>query len=428
MTGRFTRRGQPLIALVMLLGCWVSARAMMWEPKAAPHMPQLASSLDLFGKGDSTDAELASHADDSLAVDDWAEPAPMSVPAAGGIGSVEERVSQADVREAAPTQLPPPAPRAAMAILPSNSFAGIPAEPIFDLPPGPVLVATPATPKTGPVPARVAIGHNLLWMAAMARVPIPASMTAFADLARSDRGAGGGPRLVPGGGELARAAASRQRRWSVDSWILWRQGSNPALSGGLLTPSYGASQAGAVVRYRLAPSSNLRPAVYLRTTAALGRSNEREAALGLQLRPVRGLPVVLAGEGRMTSASGRMFLRPAFLAYTELDPFDLPMGFRGEAYGQAGYVGGRFATAFADGQLRIDQRLAGLGKGDLRLGAGVWGGIQKGSSRLDAGPSLTFGRPLGGSSSVRVAADWRFRVAGKASPGSGPAVTLSAGF
>jgi hypothetical protein len=418
MTGRLSRRGQPLIAFVMLLGCWVSARAMMWEPKAAPHLPLLATSLDLFGNGASEDARPSAEAGDDLAVDEWAGPAPMSVPAAGGIALAEEGAAQADVREPMPADPLPPAPRAAIAALPSNSFAGIPAEPVLDLPPGPMPVATPVMPKTAPVPVRATIGHTLLWMAAMARVPIPASMTSFGDLAR----------LVPGGGELARTGTSRQRRWSVDSWILWRQGSNAALSGGLLTPSYGASQAGAVVRYRLASASDLRPAAYLRTTGALGRSNEREVALGLQLRPVRGLPVVLAGEGRMTSASGRTFLRPAVLAFTELNPFDLPLGFRGEAYGQAGYVGGGFATAFADGQLRVDQRLAGLGKGDLRLGAGVWGGIQKGSSRLDAGPSLTFGRPLGGSSSVRVAADWRFRVAGRASPGSGPAVTLSAGF
>jgi hypothetical protein len=183
-----------------------------------------------------------------------------------------------------------------------------------------------------------------------------------------------------------------------------------------------------VVRYRLAPDSALRPAAYLRTTAALNGSSEREAALGLQLRPVARLPLALAGEARLTAVPGRTYVRPAVFAVTELPPFALPLGLRGELYGQAGYVGGRFATGFADGQLRIDRRLAGIGKGDLRLGGGVWGGVQKGTSRLDAGPTLTIGQPLGGSGSLRLGADWRFRVAGKAAPGSGPAVTLSAGF
>jgi hypothetical protein len=121
-------------------------------------------------------------------------------------------------------------------------------------------------------------------------------------------------------------------------------------------------------------------------------------------------------------------LRPAVLVVTGLRPVALPLGLRGEAYGQAGYVGGRFATGFADGQLRLDHRVVKLGKADVRFGGGAWGGIQKGASRVDAGPTLTVGQPLGGPASIRLGADWRFRVAGKAAPGSGPAVTLSAGF
>jgi len=218
------------------------------------------------------------------------------------------------------------------------------------------------------------------------------------------------------------------RRWSADGWVLWRRGSTGAPAGGLLTPSYGASQAGAVLRYRLAPGSGHRPAAYLRATAALNGSNEREAALGLSARPFARLPVVLAAEARFTSTPGSHMVRPAAFAVTELPPFALPLGLRGEAYGQAGYVGGRFATGFADGQLRVDHRLVRLGKGEMRLGGGVWGGIQKGASRVDAGPSLSIGQPLGGPAAMRLAADWRFRIAGKAAPGSGPAVTLSAGF
>ena len=36
--------------------------------------------------------------------------------------------------------------------------------------------------------------------------------------------------------------------------------------------------------------------------------------------------------------------------------------------------------------------------------------------------------PLGKGLFGRAAVDWRFRVAGDADPGSGPALTLSAGF
>lgn len=217
-------------------------------------------------------------------------------------------------------------------------------------------------------------------------------------------------------------------RWSADSWMLWRRGSRTRLTGGVLTPSYGASQAGSVLRYRLMRNSAHRPSAYLRITSALDSSAEREASLGLSARPFARIPLVAAAEARLTSTPGRRMIRPAGFIVTELPPFALPLGLRGEAYGQAGYVGGKFATPFADGQLRADRAFLSLAEFDVRLGAGLWGGAQKGASRLDAGPSLTIGSALGRSASMRLAADWRFRVAGKAAPGSGPAVTLSAGF
>ncbi|MEO6041100.1 MAG: hypothetical protein ABIP41_04300, partial [Croceibacterium sp.] len=60
-------------------------------------------------------------------------------------------------------------------------------------------------------------------------------------------------------------------------------------------------------------------------------------------------------------------------------------------------------------------------------GVGVWGGAQKGATRVDIGPTADVTFRLGDTRG-RVAADYRFRVAGDAAPASGPAVTLSAGF
>jgi hypothetical protein len=111
-----------------------------------------------------------------------------------------------------------------------------------------------------------------------------------------------------------------------------------------------------------------------------------------------------------------------------MSPVDLPLRARAEFYGQAGYVGGNFASAFADGQVRVDRRVLQLGRGELRAGGGAWGGAQKGASRLDVGPTATLGMPVGDSAGARLGLDWRFRVAGNATPTSGPALTLSAGF
>jgi hypothetical protein len=166
----------------------------------------------------------------------------------------------------------------------------------------------------------------------------------------------------------------------------------------------------------------------VRATAALTGSREAEAAAGFSARPLAGFPVVAAVELRVTHDPGRTELRPAVLVYTELAPFALPLQLRGEAYGQAGYVGGKAATGFVDGQLRLERCVASIGKAELRAGAGAWGGAQKGVSRLDVGPTATLAIWLGAAASARLGVDWRFRVAGNAAPASGPAITLSAGF
>jgi hypothetical protein len=221
---------------------------------------------------------------------------------------------------------------------------------------------------------------------------------------------------------------TRRSRWSGDTWTLLRHDVGRTRSQGSLPAVYGASQTGAVLRYRLLQASRRRLSVYLRGTAALGMAQETSAALGLSARPLPAVPVVAALEGRMTDEGGGRRFQPAAFAYTELPPMALPLGLRAETYVQAGYVGGEFATPFADGQTRLDRRLLELGRGEVRLGGGLWAGVQKGAGRVDAGPSAFVAVPLGRHVFSRIALDWRFRVAGGAEPGSGPAVTLSAGF
>lgn len=150
--------------------------------------------------------------------------------------------------------------------------------------------------------------------------------------------------------------------------------------------------------------------------------------MGLSVRPLAGLPITVGAEMRVGNVGSGVRARPALMAVTELPPEELPLGLRAEAYGQAGYVGGKGASAFVDGQLRADRRLTGMGNAELRAGAGAWGGAQKGASRFDLGPAATLAVPVNNIAFVRLALDWRFRVAGNAAPESGPALTLSAGF
>ncbi len=188
-----------------------------------------------------------------------------------------------------------------------------------------------------------------------------------------------------------------------------------------------------MLRYRLAPDNANggdahKLTAYLRASAALNGTREQELALGLSARPLGNFPVVAMAELRAARSVMGTRLRPAAALVTELPPLRLPAGLRAEAYAQAGYVGGAGATGFIDGQLRLDRKLFDLGRHELRAGAGAWGGAQRGASRVDLGPSASVVLRLGDAASARLAMDWRFRVAGKAAPASGPAVTLSAGF
>ena len=91
-----------------------------------------------------------------------------------------------------------------------------------------------------------------------------------------------------------------------------------------------------------------------------------------------------------------------------------------DGYAQAGIVGLARRDLFADGAVR-----AALALGRLRLGAGAWAAAQPGLSRLDIGPHARLRLPV---LRAALAVDWRFRAAGNARPGSGPAVTLGADF
>jgi hypothetical protein len=215
-------------------------------------------------------------------------------------------------------------------------------------------------------------------------------------------------------------------RWSGDAWLFLRRDSAAPLVAG--RPAYGRSQAGAVLRYRLAPASGHRPVLYARATRALAGTREGELAAGFAARPLPGLPVSLSAEARVHDSVAGSEVRPAAFAVTELPPARLPLGFRAELYAQAGYVGGRFATAFADGQVRVDRQVVPIGENaELRVGGALSGGAQKHAERLDVGPSAVVSFRLGEANS-RLALDYRFRVAGDAEPRSGPALTFSAGF
>lgn len=292
----------------------------------------------------------------------------------------------------------------------------------------PVAALTALPPRGGPVegarrlvPGALREAGSSKGNVATVRLPPDAGAIQLAGDAGGDAPAAGlTPRLL--------AQPRRAARWSGDAWLLWREGLGPVRAQqGFIAPAYGARQIGAVIRFRLDPDSAAKPSLYLRGSKALERSRDEEVALGLSLRPVSSLPLVVGAELRAGDVGGGTRLRPAILAVTELPIMRLPLRTEAEAYVQAGYVGGPYATPFIDGQLRVTRRIAELGRLELRAGGGAWGGAQRGAARLDIGPTANVALPLG-PVGTRLSADWRFRVSGDAIPQSGPALTLSAGF
>lgn len=385
------RPGEPLVALALILTGWVGLRAFAWEAARHDAAPQLAVPAP----------------DSAVAMLPPRRPAapPARWAAAPGLSAARPLLplrSPAPSVEVAPLVLAPASgPESGAASGPASAAGGAP------------QVAPPApAPFTAPLPPRnriaVAGGHQMLWLAATALLPFPPM----------------GLRTAP---PAARAPTATPSRWSGDGWLLIRRGDG-TIAPGPLVGTYGASQAGAVLRYRLVADDPHRLAAYLRGTAALNGTREQQVALGLTARPLPRLPVAAMAELRVQRDGVGEHVRPALALVTELPPQRLPLGFTGELYVQGGYVGGSYASAFVDGLARAERPLASVGAFRLRAGGGAWGARQRGAARLDVGPTASVTVRLADTASARLAADWRFRIAGDARPGSGPALTVSAGF
>lgn len=207
-------------------------------------------------------------------------------------------------------------------------------------------------------------------------------------------------------------------RIQLTSWALLRGqqgqplGPSSLANGGQL----GGSQAGA----RLAIHATRQIAGVLRTSTDVGRRGG-EVAAGLRVQPIDGIPLWFTAERRQRIGSASTG-RNAFALFAEAGLYQspLPWSFQLDAYLQGGMVGMRSRDAFADGALAVSRPIFGR----FSAGAGMWGGVQPGLYRLDAGPRVS----MKVRDNVRVHFDWRQRVAGNSLPGSGPAITLAGNF
>ena len=198
------------------------------------------------------------------------------------------------------------------------------------------------------------------------------------------------------------------------TWLIARPSGGDNLAFGQL----GASQTGVRLTYMLSDPRHI--ALSGRISAPL-RGAGREAAAGVDWQPTR-LPIHLLAEQRFPLGGGAA--RPAVQVIGG-GGLRLPLKLAIEAYAQLGGVYRR--GGFADGSARLSRAVLRRTIFTLDLGAGAWGAAQRRVGRLDLGPTLGLTLPAR-DGTVRLAIDYRLRLAGRAQPGSGPAVSLGSSF
>lgn len=358
----------PIRFLLAVVGCWVGARALLLWP----------GWVDQPGDGTPPAAPAA-------AAEDIAPARPFSGAASQHAAAWVPRTAWAHPMGSNWSSAPTAAPPTLLARQRAFARAAVAAGPVRALAP---FSGTPPA-LTGPIIAR-----------ADPPLSYPLLLPAIAPQA---------PQLAP----------VETRRWSGSAWLFVRE---PRDQRGLAPGgTLGGSQAGARLAYRINSDPRRPLAVTARLYAPLERPQGAEAALGLDWQPIAQLPLhILAERRERIGREGRSDF--AVTVYGGGERRLLDGRLRVEAYGQAGVVGVEQRDLFADGSIRARTPI-----GPVEVGAGAWGGAQPGVSRLDVGPQASLRIPAG-RSGIRASAEWRFRVAGDAQPGSGPTFTLAADF
>lgn len=218
------------------------------------------------------------------------------------------------------------------------------------------------------------------------------------------------------------------RRWHGDAYVLVRRSGTATAIG--TNPTLAGSQAGVRIAYVLTPLAKrpltLAARAYQPLAQGSGKTDAAQAALAIELQPDRRIPVTIAVDRYI--ALGSMARDDwALRVASGANDIALGRGIIASYYAQAGVIGVKRHDGYADGQLRIAAALMERDSVRLTVGPGIWGGAQPGAARLDIGPTMEISGRIG-QTHIAANADWRWRAAGNARPGHGPALTVRAGF
>jgi hypothetical protein len=228
------------------------------------------------------------------------------------------------------------------------------------------------------------------------------------------RPAPNGGAAIPNPAGAAPPGPKRPDRLQLSAWALLRGSPGPGAlaTGGTL----GGSQVGARLTYKFTPAL----AATLRSSSSVGGVRYAEVAGGIRWQPMVNVPIALNVERRF--ALYRWGGRNDFALFAEGGLYQTPIfGIANlDLYAQGGVVGLKTRDLFFDGAATFTRPVWKK----FSAGLGVWGGVQPGLYRVDAGPRLTMDVGRG----IRLHADYRQRLAGEAMPASGPALTIAGDF
>lgn len=206
-------------------------------------------------------------------------------------------------------------------------------------------------------------------------------------------------------------------RISGYGWAFLRQGSEKGLGeAGYL----GGSQIGMRIDYAISPQFSVGGRLVAPTDIP-----GAEAALVVGVKPFADKAFAISVERRIAlDKNGRNAF--AIMTAAGIGPIDLAKGFRLETYSQAGIVGARSRDGFIEGSAQTTRVVLRDDRVTIATGPAIWGAVQPNIARLDVGPRLKFSMadPINLSATV----DYRLRLAGKAAPKSGVAITLDGSF
>ena len=294
-------------------------------------------------------------------------------------------------------------------------------------PPPPQPIAPTASPALPAPPALPLPGFDLASLA-YARLQTGDRRTADA-LFGAAIAAAGAP-VPPHADAWRRERCRLNRHWSGDTYWLFR---DAGTAGAVARPVLGGGQSGATLGYAIDPLAQRPVSIIGRIYAAHDQrgiidGNTAQAAVGLRWQITPSVSIAaerLIAIGQTTSGDWELRIAGGGQRQRGIMTFD--------GYAEAGLRGN--GDAYAGGQGRAMAQIGRARRMVFSAGPGIWSSIQVGQTvfgRTDIGAGITATIPVGitAETPVRVAisADWRWRVAGNAAPGSGPVVTVSAVF